>query len=124
IRYLLPIHFRSWPPGRRYRPSIEPSNSFSWVMLVAPDGLADGRISENGFLVKFGYISGMRRNPYSREQKLLQDLLKSIRESVPLTQAELARRLGRPQSFVSKYECGERRLDVKDCGRPRRRASS
>jgi len=29
-----------------------------------------------------------------------------------LTQAELATRLARPQSFVSKYERGERRLDV------------
>lgn len=29
-----------------------------------------------------------------------------------MTQEELARRLKRPQSFVSKYESGERRLDV------------
>jgi transcriptional regulator with XRE-family HTH domain len=28
-----------------------------------------------------------------------------------LTQVQLAERLGRPQSFVSKYERGERRLD-------------
>jgi transcriptional regulator with XRE-family HTH domain len=29
-----------------------------------------------------------------------------------LTQLDVANRLGRPQSFVSKYESGERRLDV------------
>ena len=29
-----------------------------------------------------------------------------------LTQEEVARRLDRPQSFVSKYETGERRLDI------------
>jgi len=29
-----------------------------------------------------------------------------------LTQEEVAKRLGRPQSFVSKYETGERRLDI------------
>lgn len=29
-----------------------------------------------------------------------------------MTQAELAARLGKPQSFVSKIERGERRLDV------------
>lgn len=34
------------------------------------------------------------------------------RDRQGLTQAELARRLGRPQSFVSKYESGERRLDI------------
>ena len=34
------------------------------------------------------------------------------RKSADLTQAELATKLSRPQSFVSKYERGERRLDV------------
>lgn len=34
------------------------------------------------------------------------------RKSAGLTQVDLADRLGRPQSFVSKYERGERRLDV------------
>ena len=29
-----------------------------------------------------------------------------------LTQAEVARKLGKPQSFVSKSESGERRLDA------------
>jgi transcriptional regulator with XRE-family HTH domain len=35
-----------------------------------------------------------------------------LRKEAGLTQVELARRLGRPQSYVSKYERGERRLDV------------
>lgn len=34
------------------------------------------------------------------------------RKTKDLTQVELARKLKRPQSFVSKYERGERRLDV------------
>jgi len=38
-------------------------------------------------------------------------LLKKLREDKGLTQAELAKRLEVPQSFVSKYETGERRLD-------------
>jgi transcriptional regulator with XRE-family HTH domain len=33
------------------------------------------------------------------------------RQAQSLTQVQLADRLGRPQSFVSKYERGERRLD-------------
>jgi transcriptional regulator with XRE-family HTH domain len=39
-------------------------------------------------------------------------VLKSMRHDASLTQAELARRLDVPQSLVSKYESGERRLDV------------
>lgn len=39
-------------------------------------------------------------------------LLREQRESVGLTQAELAARLNAQQSFVSKYEAGERRLDL------------
>lgn len=39
-------------------------------------------------------------------------LLKDARKSAGLTQTQLAERLGSRQQFVSKYECGERRLDV------------
>lgn len=45
---------------------------------------------------------------------LLRRELIAAREARGLTQADLARALGRSQSFVSKYEVGERRLDVVD----------
>ena len=45
-------------------------------------------------------------------QQALQQLLVRTRKSKKLTQIEVARRLGRPQSFIAKYEGGERRLDV------------
>jgi transcriptional regulator with XRE-family HTH domain len=38
--------------------------------------------------------------------------LVSARKAAGVTQQELATRLGKPQSFVSKYERRERRLDV------------
>lgn len=38
--------------------------------------------------------------------------LRAAREAAGLTQEDVARRLGRPQSFVSKCEAGERRVDV------------
>lgn len=38
--------------------------------------------------------------------------LRQARRSKGLTQGELASRLSVPQSFVSKYETGERRIDV------------
>ena len=39
-------------------------------------------------------------------------MLIAARRSRALTQVDVAERLGKPQSFVSKYERGERRLDV------------
>jgi len=39
-------------------------------------------------------------------------LLIDARRKAGLSQAELAKRLAKPQSFVSKFERGERRLDV------------
>jgi transcriptional regulator with XRE-family HTH domain len=46
------------------------------------------------------------------EQKRLLELLRRIRLDAGLRQVDLAERLGQPQSFVSKYELGERRLDL------------
>jgi transcriptional regulator with XRE-family HTH domain len=46
------------------------------------------------------------------EQKKLLTLLRQIRIDAGLRQIDLANRLKRPQSFVSKYESGERRLDL------------
>jgi transcriptional regulator with XRE-family HTH domain len=39
-------------------------------------------------------------------------LLRQIRLDAKLRQVDLAKRLGQPQSFVSKYESGGRRLDI------------
>jgi transcriptional regulator with XRE-family HTH domain len=39
-------------------------------------------------------------------------LLKEFRRTAKLTQATVARRLGKPQSYVSKVESGERRIDL------------
>lgn len=51
----------------------------------------------------------LRRSP---RQARLQELLKSGRMAAGLKQEEVARRLKRPQSFVSNYAGGERRLNV------------
>jgi transcriptional regulator with XRE-family HTH domain len=39
-------------------------------------------------------------------------VLIEVRKQANITQVELAQRLGKPQSFVSKYENAERRIDV------------
>lgn len=54
----------------------------------------------------------MASDPLSRDRETLRLLLRELRESAGLRQADLAQSVGQPQSFVSKYESGERRLDV------------
>ena len=46
--------------------------------------------------------------------KRLQKALIAHRKEQGITQVELAEKLGKPQSFVSKYETGERKLTVGD----------
>jgi transcriptional regulator with XRE-family HTH domain len=52
------------------------------------------------------------RSTYSSLYKALLDRLREARRARGLTQADVARAVGRPQSFVSKTESGERRLDA------------
>ncbi|GLS17286.1 transcriptional regulator [Labrys miyagiensis] len=54
----------------------------------------------------------MQKSLFTAEQQILQSMLREARRAAGKTQAELADALGRPQSFVAKYEVGERRLDV------------
>ena len=53
----------------------------------------------------------MKKTRYSPLQEKLQFVLREIRLDVGLRQADLAEMLEQPQSFVSKYESGERILD-------------
>jgi transcriptional regulator with XRE-family HTH domain len=54
----------------------------------------------------------MRKTLRSASQKQLLTLLKEARSEARLTQAVVAKKLRKPQSFVAKYEHGERRIDV------------
>ena len=54
----------------------------------------------------------MTRSTSSRDYDSFRLMLIEARKSAGLTQAVLAVRLARPQSYVSKYERGKRRLDV------------
>lgn len=54
----------------------------------------------------------MGKSRYSADYQRLCGVLRQLREEAELTQTEVANRLRMPQSFVSKYEAGDRRLDV------------
>lgn len=54
----------------------------------------------------------MEKKAYIERRNRLTTLLREMRVAAGLTQTELATRLGKDQTFISKYESGERRLDV------------
>lgn len=59
-------------------------------------GLQDGQVSKSVF---------------SAEYQIFREMLRDLRVRKGVTQAQLSTALGMAQSFVSKYEMGERRLD-------------
>ena len=54
----------------------------------------------------------MQKSTHTEEYERFRLQLIEARRSVGLSQVDLATRLDKPQSFVSKFERGERRLDV------------
>jgi transcriptional regulator with XRE-family HTH domain len=52
------------------------------------------------------------KSVHSGGQTAFCELMVKARKAAGLTQRELADRLRKPQSFVAKYEGGERRIDV------------
>jgi transcriptional regulator with XRE-family HTH domain len=52
------------------------------------------------------------KSVHTRNYRAFLELLIKARKGAGVTQEQLARRLNRPQSFISKYENGERRVDV------------
>jgi transcriptional regulator with XRE-family HTH domain len=54
----------------------------------------------------------MEKSTFTREYRVFCRELKAARERACVTQADLARRLKETQSEISKFERGERRLDI------------
>jgi len=54
----------------------------------------------------------MPKSIHTEQYKVLREALISARKSAGLSQQDLANRLKKPQSYVAKFEIGERRLDV------------
>ena len=53
----------------------------------------------------------MSNRLWDKKQETFRKAIKEIRVNRNLKQVELAKKLKKPQSFVSKYETGERKLD-------------
>jgi transcriptional regulator with XRE-family HTH domain len=55
---------------------------------------------------------GIDKSVHSPGHNAFCELMIAARKKAGLTQQAVAKRLKRPQSFIAKYEGGERRLDV------------
>jgi transcriptional regulator with XRE-family HTH domain len=64
-----------------------------------------------GYPLQAAYHRRVSKTRYTQADDLFRELLKEMRIAKNLTQADVAKSLGLPQSYVSKYESGERRLD-------------
>lgn len=54
----------------------------------------------------------MSNSIYSKEYQNVVKRLKEARFEAGLKQADVAKKLGKPQSYISKIERGERRVDI------------
>lgn len=74
-------------------------------------------ISDLGIFWNGGSTCSVDKSIYSEEYREFRELLKRLRKEAGIRQIDMAEVLGVPQSFVSKYESGERRLDVIETAR-------
>jgi DNA-binding transcriptional regulator YiaG len=126
-----------WPEAHRMIPSRTRGNAFgessssaqNCIQTIAEEEVSWGTVQIVHFyrstaLFDFGISTpspvntafvGVEAAPedqtYIREYKLFLKRLKQAREEAKLTQVQVAKLLSRPQSFVSKSESGERRVD-------------
>ena len=90
-------------PGRTSRVGQRPPRD---------SALAHRRYPVLGYPGAVAYTWRVPRSSFGSGSRLFRRRLRQKRIGAELTQAALAAQLGRPQSFVAKYENGERRLDV------------
>lgn len=65
-----------------------------------------------GYQSQMGNYQAVPRLAHKEAYKLFRSMLTEHRRKKGVTQAALADLLGVPQSYVSKYELGERRIDL------------
>lgn len=69
--------------------------------------------SKIGFNIKeaVNKVKNMSKSNYSKEYQYLLEQLNKAREDAGLTQKMVSEKLKKPQSYISKCESGERRID-------------
>lgn len=82
----------------------------SHPLLTSPSASDDMPISHTRQRVHITWR--VKKSIYTDQHRQLITLLREVRIEAGLTQTDLAVRIGKDQTFVSKYEGGGRRLDV------------
>lgn len=62
--------------------------------------------------MEYYHIDNVPRTIYAKEHQIIVERLKQARLDIGLGQIEVARKLGKTQSYLSKIESGQRRFDV------------
>lgn len=96
----------------RFRPSCVTSPRLQNLLPSPPAGPSPSGYSILGYWSVGRSAGPVEKSIYSAEYQRLCAVLRELRQEAGLTQVQVATRLDVPQSFVSKYETGERRLDV------------
>ncbi|MGL5098018.1 MAG: helix-turn-helix domain-containing protein, partial [Planctomycetia bacterium] len=91
-------------PGKETA-ALRPSVRFG---SVRPENM----VSDLGIPHQRCFTDEMEKSIHSPAQAALNQVLRQLRGGAGLRQEDMARLLDEPQSFVSKYESGERRLDL------------
>jgi len=85
--------------------------------IAAPDAAPEPDLGSNPIRVTIATTLGwgngcVTKSIFTEKYRAFRAMLVKAREAAGMTQRDLSVKLSRPQSFVSKYELGERRLDV------------
>ena len=75
-------------------------------------GKAPTEYAKFAYSSTYSYNVRVRKSIHTPQNKRLLSLLRELRTEDGLTQADFTARIQKDQTFVSKYESGERRLDV------------
>lgn len=91
--------------GRNYNVRRYACNP-GYMKIIYPEAICKGTARSIRLAVP------VPKSVFTAAYAVLLDVLVEARKDAGLTQLELARRLGRPQPFISYIERGERRIDV------------
>ena len=75
-----------------------------FLIGISPPGIYYKALSINHF--------AMKKTLSTREHRILAEMLRELREEAGLKQVDLAKRLKVGQSLISKWEAGDRRIDL------------